>query len=135
MASVAELADWLAWAFMWAFAISIYGTCKWLTLCDALNDCAPKFERALAYLFLWPGMGAKSFVKPARRAQRPGSIEWCAAIGKAAIVFGGTFVLSWALAHAASGLSLGTFFPQADRGAVLNLGRKQPIVVKRDDPP
>jgi hypothetical protein len=56
------------------------------------------------------------------------------AIGKAAIVFLGTFVLSWALAVAMGGLSLGAFFAQAKRGAVLSLGQKQPAVVKRDDP-
>ena len=55
------------------------------------------------------------------------------AIGKAAIVFCGTFVLSWALAVATGGLSLGAFFAQAKRGAALSLGQEQPAVVKRDN--
>ena len=55
------------------------------------------------------------------------------AIGKAAIVFCGTFVLSWALAVATGGLSLGAFFAQAKRGAALSLSQEQPAVVKRDD--
>jgi len=43
-------------------------------------------------------------------------------------------VMSWALAVATGGLSLGAFFAQANRGAALSLGQKQPAVVKRDDP-
>lgn len=56
------------------------------------------------------------------------------AFGKAAIVFGGTFVVSWALAVATSGLSLGAFFAHAKPETALGFGQKQPAVVKRDDP-
>ena len=54
------------------------------------------------------------------------------AVGKAAVVFCGTFVLSWALAAATGGLSLGVFFAQ--RGTAMSFGQKQPAVIKRDDP-
>jgi hypothetical protein len=50
------------------------------------------------------------------------------AVGKAAIVFLGTFVLSWAVAVAFGGLSPGTFFAQAKR--LVTAGVEQ----KRDDP-
>ena len=53
------------------------------------------------------------------------------AVGKAAIVFMGTFVMSWALAVATGGLSLGAFFAQAKRA--VSFGQNQPAVVKRDD--
>jgi glucan biosynthesis protein C len=53
------------------------------------------------------------------------------AIGKAAIVFIGTFVMSWALAVATGGLSLGAFFAHAKRA--VSFGQNQPAVVKRDD--
>jgi acyltransferase-like protein len=55
------------------------------------------------------------------------------AVGKAAIVFCGTFVLSWALAVATGGLSLGAFFTQARSRAAFSLGQEQPAVVKQDD--
>ena len=50
------------------------------------------------------------------------------AVGKAVIVFLGTFVLSWAVAVALGGLSLGTFFAQAKRWTAGSVGQKQ------DDP-
>jgi hypothetical protein len=81
-------ADWPAWAFMWTLAISIYGACKWLTLCHALDRSAPTLGRSLVYLFLWPGMDARQFLDAARCTHGPGAIEWCAAIGKAALGVG-----------------------------------------------
>jgi glucan biosynthesis protein C len=57
------------------------------------------------------------------------------AVGKAAIVFCGTFVLSWALAVATGGLSLGAFFTQARSRAAFSLGQEQPAVVKRTTGP
>ena len=50
------------------------------------------------------------------------------AVGKAAIVFLGTFVLSWAAAVALGGLSLGAFVAQAKRWVTASVGQKQ------DDP-
>jgi hypothetical protein len=50
------------------------------------------------------------------------------AVGKAAIVFLGTFVLSWAAAVVLGGLSLGAFVAQAKRWVTTSVGQKQ------DDP-
>jgi hypothetical protein len=47
------------------------------------------------------------------------------AVAKAAIVFCGTFVVSWAAAVAFSGLSLGAFFTQAKRWVPARVGQKQ----------
>jgi len=50
------------------------------------------------------------------------------AVGKAAIVFLGTFAASWVAAVAFGGLSLGAFFAQAKRLVTAGVDRKQ------DDP-
>ena len=47
------------------------------------------------------------------------------AVAKFAIVFCGTFVLSWAAAVALGGLSMGAFFTQAKRWAPAKVGQKQ----------
>ena len=47
------------------------------------------------------------------------------AVVKAAIVFCGTFVLSWAVAVALGGLSMGAFFTQAKRWVPARVGQKQ----------
>lgn len=47
------------------------------------------------------------------------------AVGKAAIVFCGTFVLSWVTAVALGGLSLGAFFTQAKRAVPAKVSQKQ----------
>jgi peptidoglycan/LPS O-acetylase OafA/YrhL len=46
------------------------------------------------------------------------------AVAKAAIVFCGTFVMSWAAAVAFGGLSLGAFFTQAKRWVPARVGQK-----------
>jgi glucan biosynthesis protein C len=52
------------------------------------------------------------------------------AVGKAAIVFLGTFVLSWAAAVALGGLSLGAFVAQAKRWVTTGVGQKQDDLVR-----
>ena len=56
------------WALMWALSIAIYGALKWMTWWRGrtLVKQAP-LRRSLAYLFLWPGMDAPTFLD-ARRA-------------------------------------------------------------------
>lgn len=74
--------DWSSWAFMWALAISIYAGLKWLTFADYAATAEPTFKRSLAYLFLWPGMDAKSFFASSNSVQQPLFSEWLFAISK-----------------------------------------------------
>ena len=51
------------WIFMWALAVAIFISCKWLTWVRALAAGGMGgIGRALGYLFLWPGMDAKPFM-------------------------------------------------------------------------
>lgn len=67
------------WVFMWTLAFAIYSGCKWLTLRRACAGRArPHRLIALAYLLLWPGMDADTFL--ARdAANRPGLQNWAGA--------------------------------------------------------
>src|SRR3977135_590494 len=64
------------WALMWGLAIAIYGALKWMTRCRGGGIVAQvSLRRSLAYLFLWPGMDAPTFLDvrrtptPATRAE------------------------------------------------------------------
>jgi len=75
-----------AWLFMWALAIAIFAACKWFTWWEvsaAMADTAPPAPaRSLAYLFLWPGMDARTFLDPESRPAQPSDREWLFAILK-----------------------------------------------------
>lgn len=73
---------WPAWVFMWVLAISIYAGLKWLTFADCAAGNDPRLGRSLAYLFLWPGMDAKSFFASPDSVKRPLLGEWLFAIAK-----------------------------------------------------
>jgi hypothetical protein len=61
-----------AWGFMWALAAAIFFGLKWLSWWRARGEVAHSAGRSLAYLFLWPGMDAASFLGDARPAQPSG---------------------------------------------------------------
>lgn len=66
---------WLpAWAWMWALSVAIFAGFKWATLALALDGgVSPAASwRLPAYLFLWPGMDARSFLAgaPPSRLER-----------------------------------------------------------------
>ena len=69
------------WALMWALSIAIYAALKWMTWWRGrtLVKQVP-LRRSLAYLFLWPGMDAPTFLDarrtatPATRVELPGAI-------------------------------------------------------------
>lgn len=82
-----------AWGFMWALAFALYAGCKWLTWWDT-GRTAP-WRRTAAYLFLWPGMDARTFLDTSRRPLPPKQDEWFAAAGK---VIAGTALL-WGIAR------------------------------------
>jgi predicted DCC family thiol-disulfide oxidoreductase YuxK len=49
------------WIFMWLFVTAMFAGCKWLTWRRAkVQTLRP--ARTLGFLFLWPGMDAKSFL-------------------------------------------------------------------------
>lgn len=70
---------WPRWAVMWALAIAIFVFCKWLTWYRASSVKASPW-RQLAYLFLWPGLDADTFLdSSAHLVPQPARQEWLAA--------------------------------------------------------
>lgn len=49
------------WVFMWVLAYTVFFGCKWLTWRRHAGSHAGRL-RSLAYLLLWPGMDAESFL-------------------------------------------------------------------------
>ncbi len=66
----------LPWEYMWALAFGIFFSVKWLTWLRARHAVAHSAGRSLAYLFLWPGMDARSFLSDVRPV-KPGLRSWC----------------------------------------------------------
>jgi predicted DCC family thiol-disulfide oxidoreductase YuxK len=86
------------WGFMWAMAFALYAGCKWLTYREArARGVATNRQRALAYLFAWPGMDATAFLSETARPVRPHRSEWTAAAVKT--LFGATLI--WVVARTA----------------------------------
>lgn len=73
---------WPSWVMMWALALSIYAGLKWLTFADCVSTSESTVGRSLAYLFLWPGMRAESFLASSEPVKRPSFSEWLFAIAK-----------------------------------------------------
>ncbi len=76
--------SWIApCCFMWVLAFSIFWGCKWQTWWKAsLKMESVGTRRSLAYLFVWPGMDAESFLDMKRHAARPLRSEWLWASAK-----------------------------------------------------
>ena len=109
LAVVATLHAAEPWVFMWALSASIFAGFKWLTWwratspfssenspSPAVQDSPSRFRggskillplkgragrgwRSLAYLVLWPGMDAITFLNPTARPATPVLREWVAA--------------------------------------------------------
>ena len=61
----------------WALAFAIYAACKWLTWWDAARATTRiPLARSAAYLCLWPGMDAVSFLDTRRHGRTPAIAEW-----------------------------------------------------------
>lgn len=73
--------DWPAWSFMWSLSFALYAGFKWLTFADC-NVERPTNWRMLAYLLLWPGMDATSFLDRDRTINGPRPVEWMYALIK-----------------------------------------------------
>lgn len=82
------------WVLMWSLAFSIYACLKWLTLLDTPERREAPLTRQAAYLLLWAGMNARTFLAgPSPARPRPAAREWALAFGKV--------VLGFVLIHAA----------------------------------
>ena len=79
---------------MWALAGSIYADLQWLTFANCPITGESSVRRSLAYLLLWPGMDAKSFLATSRSAGKPGLQEWLIAVAKTVI---GVFLIAVAV--------------------------------------
>src|SRR5713226_852320 len=129
LAVVAPLHAAQPWVFMWALSASIFAGFKWLTWWRAIQDspsplgvnffgadanpraCVPAAawgglrrgpRRSLAYLLLWPGMDAATFLNPAARPTTPTRREWVAAVLKTLV----GAALFWGVARLAASASL-----------------------------
>ena len=82
-AAAATTASRQPWILMWALAAAIFMGCKWLSWREgaAALERVP-VARSFAYLFLWPGMDAKSFLDPGRPSRSPAASEWLFAAAK-----------------------------------------------------
>ena len=82
------------WVLMWVIACAVYSGSKWLTWRRG-RVAGSSTWRNWAYLFLWPGMDARGFLDPRRRAARPTITNW--AVGVSEILFGA--LLLWGIAR------------------------------------
>jgi membrane bound O-acyltransferase family protein len=85
-----------AWGFMWILAFSVFAALKWLTWWKVRRTVRHPAWRSGAYLLVWPGMDAESFLDPALPAHPNSSRAWLwAALNT---VFGGSCI--WLVARA-----------------------------------
>lgn len=86
------------WGQMSLLAVVVFGGFKWLTF-RAATDAGVRTsrKRGMAYLLLWPGMDARTFLDVRLRTIRPPMREWVASVGK--MLFGA--VLLWGVARVA----------------------------------
>jgi hypothetical protein len=76
-----------AWVQMWALAIAIYGSLKWLTFATTPAARGATLAMSAGYLFLWTGMDAEQFFGGHKPIQPPRWSEWVWAIGQGAVGF------------------------------------------------
>jgi hypothetical protein len=70
-----------AWVRMWAVAVALYGSLKWLTFVTSDAARRSTFGKAAGYLLLWTGMDAEKFFSEHRRQGTIVSIrDWLAAL-------------------------------------------------------
>lgn len=76
---LAMMAAWCSppWALMCALAFALFAGCKWLTWWDGRMavERVP-WARSFAYLLLWPGMDARSFLDGRLHPEKVAAGEW-----------------------------------------------------------
>jgi D-alanyl-lipoteichoic acid acyltransferase DltB (MBOAT superfamily) len=82
-----------AWGIMWVLAVLMFVSCKWLTWWQGGGYAAPT-TRSLAYLFAWPGLDAKTFLRESQNPHFSSARDWSIALLKT--LFGAA--LLWTLA-------------------------------------
>ena len=75
-ASIVLRSRFPAWAFMWALAFAIFAGLKWMTWWTARLRSRGGLRRSMAYLLLWPGMDADTFLEVGRKPEPPMAQEW-----------------------------------------------------------
>lgn len=92
-----------SWALMWGLAVAVYGGLKWMTWWRALGLIENiSMARSLAYLLLWPGMDAVTFLDDRRTAVRPGRSEFVGALATTAL----GLALFWGVARLVPGSAI-----------------------------
>jgi D-alanyl-lipoteichoic acid acyltransferase DltB (MBOAT superfamily) len=81
------------WGIMWVLAVVLFVSCKWLTWWQSRGYAAPT-TRSLAYLFAWPGLDAKTFLRESQNPHFSSARDWSIALLKT--LFGAA--LLWTLA-------------------------------------
>lgn len=72
-----------SWAFMWMLSISVYfGFKLWMFILAFASGTVFTVKRAMGFLFLWPGMDARAFVREGMPGDRR---EWIAAAFKTSV--------------------------------------------------
>lgn len=84
-----------AWGFMWLLAVTIFAGLKWITWWKARKQVRHARWRSAAYLLVWPGMDAESFLDSEKRAHGPALKVWLWAIFETTL---GTILL-WVIAR------------------------------------
>jgi hypothetical protein len=72
------------WAYMWALALAIYFSLKWLTWWRERRVVTHIAARSAAYLLAWPGMDAVAFLS-GTRPRKPRSVQWGWALTKTCV--------------------------------------------------
>lgn len=72
------------WGYMWSIAVAIFLGAKWQTWWRARGNGPLSVGRSFAYLFLWPGMDAPTFLTDAS-PPKPAWTAWCWALFKTSV--------------------------------------------------
>ncbi len=79
--------QWPRYMYMWTLVLAIFAGFKWMSWQG--HRAAPLWQN-IAYLYLWPGLDARSFLRPTAQRQILGNTASFSAIGLAAL--GGIFL-------------------------------------------
>ncbi|MDB6028190.1 MAG: rane protein [Verrucomicrobiales bacterium] len=91
------------WLFMWLMAFALWAGCKWLVLWREVDRGGyADFRKILAFLFLWPGMNARTFLRETGKAAPVK--DWLAPLAK---LFFGILLICLVAPHVSNDLLKG----------------------------